>query len=44
MLTTGSKLLIGSAVLATVSAIAYGVAHDGVKGSVGLSSAAVALA
>ena len=44
MLTTGSKLLIGSAVLATVSAIAYGVAQDGVMGTVGLASAAVALA
>jgi hypothetical protein len=44
MLTTGSKFLIGSAVLATVSAIAYGVAQDGVMGTVGLASAAVALA
>jgi hypothetical protein len=44
MLTTGSKFLIGAAVLATVSAIAYGVAQDGVMGTVGLASAAVALA
>jgi len=43
MLTTGSKFLIGSAVLATISAIAYGVAQDGVMGTVGLASAAVAL-
>jgi len=44
MFTTGSKFLIGAAVLATVSAIAYGVAQDGVMGTVGLASAAVALA
>ena len=44
MFTTGSKLLIGATVLATVSAIAYGVAQDGVMGTVGLASAAVALA
>ena len=44
MFTTGSKFLIGSSVLATVSAIAYGVAQDGVMGTVGLASAAVALA
>lgn len=43
MFTTGSKFLIGSAVLATISAIAYGVAQDGVMGTVGLASAAVAL-
>jgi uncharacterized membrane protein len=44
MFTTGSKFLIGAAVLATISAIAYGVAQDGVMGTVGLASAAVALA
>ena len=44
MFTTGSKLLIGSSVLAAISAIAYGVAQDGVMGTVGLASAAVALA
>ena len=44
MLTTGSKLLIGSAILAAVSAIAYGIAQDGVMGTVGLVSAAFALA
>jgi hypothetical protein len=43
MITTGSKLLIGSAVLATIAAIAYGVTQDGVMGTVGLASAAVAL-
>jgi len=44
MFTTGSKFLIGASVLATISAIAYGVAQDGVMGTVGLASAAVALA
>ena len=44
MFTTGSKFLIGATVLATISAIAYGVAQDGVMGTVGLFSAAVALA
>jgi hypothetical protein len=44
MFTTGSKFLIGSAVLAAISAIAYGVAQDGVMGTVGLASAAIALA
>jgi hypothetical protein len=43
MITTGSKFFIGSAVLATISAIAYGVTQDGVMGTVGLASAAVAL-
>lgn len=43
MLTTGSKFLIGSAVLATISAIAYGITQDGVMGTVGLASAAIAL-
>jgi len=43
MFTTGSKFLIGSAVLATVAAIAYGVTQDGVMGTIGLVSAAVAL-
>ena len=44
MFTTGSKFLIGSSVLAAVSAIAYGVAQDGVMGTIGLVSAAIALA
>ena len=43
MFTTGSKLLIGSAVVATIAAIMYGVTQDGVLGTVGLASAAVAL-
>ena len=44
MLTTGSKFLIGATVLALVSAIAYGVTQDGVMGTIGLLSAACALA
>jgi hypothetical protein len=44
MFTTGSKFLIGGAVVATISAIAYGVAQNGVMGTIGLASAAVALA
>jgi hypothetical protein len=44
MFTTGSKFLIGSAVLAAVMAIAYGISQDGVMGTIGLASAAVALA
>lgn len=44
MITTGSKLLIGSAVVATLAAIMYGITQDGVLGTVGLASAAVALA
>lgn len=43
MFTTGSKLLIGSAVAATVCAVAYGVAQGGALGTIGLISAAVAL-
>jgi hypothetical protein len=43
MFTTGSKFFTGAAVLATVSAIAYGVTQDGVMGTIGLISAAVAL-
>jgi hypothetical protein len=43
MFTTGSKFLIGAATVATISAIAYGVTQDGVMGTIGLSSAAVAL-
>jgi hypothetical protein len=43
MFTTGNKFLIGSTVLAIVAAIAYGVTQDGVMGTVGLASAAVAL-
>jgi hypothetical protein len=43
MFTTGSKFFIGAAVLATISAIAYGVTQDGVMGTIGLISAAVVL-
>lgn len=44
MITTGSKLLIGSAVLAAVFAVAYGITQEGTLGTIGLISAAVALA
>ena len=44
MFTTGSKLLIGATVVATVAAVLYGIAQDGVRGTIGLVSAAVALA
>ncbi len=43
MFTTGTKFLIGSTILAIVAAIAYGITQDGVMGTVGLASAAVAL-
>jgi len=43
MFTTGSKLLLGSTVLAVVFAIVYGVTVDGTLGVFGLVSAAVAL-
>ena len=43
MITTGSKLLIGSALAAWVFALVYGVAQDGTLGVLGLISAAVAL-
>jgi hypothetical protein len=44
MFTTGSKLLIGSSVLATVAAVVYGVTQNEALGIVGLVSAAIALA
>jgi hypothetical protein len=44
MFTTGSKLLIGSSVLAAVTATLYGVTQQGALGTIGLISAAVALA
>lgn len=44
MITTGNKLLIGATVLATIAAIAYGITQEGSLGTVGLASAAVALA
>jgi hypothetical protein len=43
MFTTGSKLLIGSAALAWVSAAVYGIAQEGALGTIGLVSVAVAL-
>lgn len=44
MITTGSKFLVGSTVLAIVAAIAYGVTQDDTLGTIGLISAAAALA
>lgn len=44
MFTTGTKLLLGSTILAIVAAIAYGISQDDILGTVGLASAAVALA
>jgi hypothetical protein len=44
MFTTGSKILIGGSVLATVAAIVYGGAQNEALGTVGLISAAIALA
>ena len=44
MFATGSKLLIGSSVLATVAAIVYGITQNEALGIVGLVSAACALA
>lgn len=43
MFTTGSKLLIGSAAVAWISAVAYGVAQEGTLGTIGLVSVAIAL-
>lgn len=43
MITTGSKLLVGSAVAAWVFAAAYGIAQQGVLGSIGLIAAAIGL-
>ena len=44
MFTTGSKLLIGSSVFASVAAVVYGVTQNEALGIVGLVSAACALA
>jgi hypothetical protein len=44
MFTTGSKLLIGSAIAAGVFALVYGVTQQGALGTIGLISAAAALA
>src|SRR5687767_12062133 len=43
MFTTGSKLLIGSALLSAVLAALYGVFQEGTLGTIGLVSAALAL-
>ncbi len=44
MFTTGTKFLIGSTVIASIAALAYGLTQDGIMGTVGLVSAALALA
>ena len=44
MFTTGSKLLIGSSVLATVAAVVYGITQNEALGIVGLVSVACAMA
>ena len=44
MFTTGSKLLLGATALAVVGAIVYGVTQGGAMGTIGLVSAACALA
>ena len=44
MFTTGSKFLVGGAVMATIAAVAYGITQDGALGTIGLISAAIALA
>ena len=43
MFTTGSKLLIGSSVIAIVAAVLYGVTQEGTLGTIGLVSASIAL-
>jgi hypothetical protein len=43
MFTTGSKLLLGSAVAAWIFAAVYGITQDGTLGVIGLISAAIAL-
>jgi hypothetical protein len=44
MIPTGSRLLIGATVVAIVAAVLYGITQDGSLGTIGLSSAALALA
>ncbi len=44
MITTGSKLLVGSAIAAGLLALIYGVTHGGALGTIGLISAAAGLA
>ena len=43
MFTTGTKLLIGSSVIAIVAAVLYGVTQQGTLGTIGLVSASIAL-
>ena len=43
MFTTGTKFLIGSTVVASIAALAYGITQDGIMGTIGLISAALAL-
>src|SRR3954451_5143291 len=43
MITTGSKLLLGGAVLAVIAAVVYGTAQGGSLGTVGLIFAALSL-
>lgn len=43
MITTGSKLLVGSATAAWIFAAVYGIAQEGALGTIGLVSVAVAL-
>lgn len=43
MFTTGSKFLLGASVVSVLAAVIYGVTQDGVLGTVGLVSAAVAI-
>jgi hypothetical protein len=44
MIPTGSRLLIGATVLATVAAVLYGITQEGSLGTIGLATAALALA
>ena len=44
MIPTGSRLLLGATVFATIAAIAYGISDGGSLGTTGLISAALALA
>lgn len=43
MFTTGSKFLLGASVVSVLAAVIYGVTQDGVLGTVGLISAAIAI-
>jgi len=43
MFTTGSKFLIGASVVAVIATLVYGIGQGGVMGTIGLTSATVAL-